>query len=218
MVLPIAEPGGGAALDMGAEIAAALASQGWCVTPGFLEDGLVECLGAELHAAWAAGRFRQAGVGRGRHWQLRPEVRTDRVLWLDEGGRTPAQRAYLQRLESLRQAVNRVASLGLFEFEGHFAVYSPGAYYRKHRDQFLDLGTRKVSCILYLNTQWRLEWGGTLRLFLGADGGEPHVDVPPAGGTLVTFLTRDFYHEVLPTTRDRYSITGWFRCRDAGAS
>ena len=35
-------------------------------------------------------------------------------------------------------------------------------------------------------------------------------------GTLVVFLSADVPHEVLPATRDRLSLTGWFRRRGDG--
>ncbi len=35
----------------------------------------------------------------------------------------------------------------------------------------------------------------------------------PIGGCLVVFLPGDIPHEVLPATRDRLSLTGWFRRR-----
>ena len=37
------------------------------------------------------------------------------------------------------------------------------------------------------------------------------LDVPI--GTLVCFLSERFEHEVLPATRSRWSLTGWFRSR-----
>ena len=40
------------------------------------------------------------------------------------------------------------------------------------------------------------------------------VRVLPEFATLVVFLSEDFPHEVLPATRDRYSVTGWFRLND----
>ncbi len=63
---------------------------------------------------------------------------------------------------------------------------------------------------MYLNGGWRPTDGGALRLHLG-DG--PHRDVPPAGGTLVAFLSERFDHEVLPATGARWSLAGWFRRR-----
>ncbi|HQR51332.1 MAG TPA: 2OG-Fe(II) oxygenase [Methylophilaceae bacterium] len=40
-----------------------------------------------------------------------------------------------------------------------------------------------------------------------------HFDVLPQGGTLMTFLSDRFWHEVLPASRERMSVTGWFRTR-----
>jgi SM-20-related protein len=36
-------------------------------------------------------------------------------------------------------------------------------------------------------------------------------DVLPAGGTAVAFLSEAVHHEVLPATRERLGVAGWFR-------
>ncbi len=41
------------------------------------------------------------------------------------------------------------------------------------------------------------------------------VDVEPLGGRLVCFLTAGREHEVLPAQRERFSISGWYREREA---
>ena len=69
-----------------------------------------------------------------------------------------------------------------------------------------------VSCSLYLNPGWSAGDGGLLRLHLNA---RP-VDVPPRAGTLVLFRSDTVRHEVLPATRPRFSLTGWFRRRPLG--
>lgn len=59
--------------------------------------------------------------------------------------------------------------------------------------------------------------GGCLRLHVHADPTDetgdkaklPPVDVPPNGGTLVIFDSKRMLHEVLPTFRDRLTITSW---------
>jgi SM-20-related protein len=38
-------------------------------------------------------------------------------------------------------------------------------------------------------------------------------DISPVGSRTVVFLSADMLHEVLPATRDRLSLTGWFRRR-----
>jgi SM-20-related protein len=177
----------------------------------------------EARERWHQGAFRRAGVGRGADLELRPEVRTDRIHWLEPASLSGAQRCFWDRLEAVRLAVNRHMYLGLYDLEAHFAVYPPGTYYRKHLDQFRGIGRRRLSCVLYLNTDWRCADGGALRIYtepLDGDCGpmEPrcsaaHVELLPEGGRLVTFLSARFLHEVLPAQRGRFSIAGWFRTR-----
>ena len=56
--------------------------------------------------------------------------------------------------------------------------------------------------------------GGDLSFASGGYGGTPLRDVLPVAGTLVCFLSDRFDHEVLPATRERLALTGWFRRRD----
>ena len=39
----------------------------------------------------------------------------------------------------------------------------------------------------------------------------------PSFGSVAIFLSEEFPHEVLPATRDRYSIAGWFRVNTSTA-
>jgi SM-20-related protein len=194
-------------------IADAVAERGWSVTPGFVPAHLVAELRREALALWQEGAFRHAGVGRGTDLRVRPEVRTDRVCWIDRARCSAAQLAYLDRLEALRQVLNRTLYLGLFDFEGHLAVYPRGSYYRRHLDQFRGVELRTLTAILYLNEDWTDADGGQLRIFTDDEDETRYVEIPPLGGQLVTFLSARFLHEVLPARRDRVSITGWFKRR-----
>jgi SM-20-related protein len=122
----------------------------------------------------------------------------------------------LDRLEALREALNRECLLGLFELEAQLAAYPPGARYPTHVDRLRRDDARVLSIALYLNAGWRPEDGGALRLYLAAAGRAPYADVLPAGGTLVAFLSERFPHEVLPARRERLSLSGWFRRRAIG--
>lgn len=188
----------------------ALAGPGWHVDPAFLDTDAVAALRAECLRAHAAGTFHAAGVGRGQA-RVNAGIRGDQVLWLDPDSAGPAGMAILDRLEDLRRAVNRDLCLGLFDLELHFAHYPPGAGYQRHLDRFRDDDRRALTVILYLNEAWRPEHGGQLRFWPEADG-EP-LDIEPRAGTLVTFLSDRFWHEVLPTRQARLSVTGWFRRR-----
>jgi len=204
--------GSGAADPFGG-IALRLADHGWCVTRDFLPPLLTAQLRHDAKRLWRRGTFRHAGVGRGEDLQIRPEVRTDHVHWLEREQCTGAQRLYLDSLEGLRLALNRTLLLGLFDFEGHLAVYPTGSYYRKHLDQFRGVGMRTVTCVLYLNRDWEEKDGGQLRIYTDPNDQTSCEEVLPLGGTLVTFLSARFLHEVLPARRERISITGWFKRR-----
>ena len=66
--------------------------------------------------------------------------------------------------------------------------------------------------ILYLNESWTKADGGQLRMYFPQkDGSERVEDVLPLGGRLVVFLSEEIPHEVLPTLKERISITGWLR-------
>ena len=187
----------------------ALAGEGWCETEDFLPLDSVRALAMELRATWNAGALRPAGAGTGAGHRLQGDVRGDHIIWLEPPGATAAQRVCLDRFEALRLALNRGLQLGLFDFECHFAVYSPGALYSRHLDRFATDDRRTLSCVLYLNEAWRAEDGGALRLYLP----DRNRDVLPRAGTLVAFLSERFEHEVLPAQRERLSLTGWFRRR-----
>jgi SM-20-related protein len=156
------------------------------------------------------GEFRRAGVGRGPERKVRTEVREDYIRWLPPGGQTRSEKRYFERMEALREALNRELFLGLFGFETHLALYPAGARYRCHLDQFQDRSNRVVSVSLYLNLGWSREDGGALRLYLEEPESEPLEEVFPEGGTLVCFLSDRFHHEVLPARRERLAATGWF--------
>ncbi len=186
-----------------------LARQGWAVIDDFLPPPLWRALARETRARFAAGDFRPAGIGR--RAQVDRAVRGDAILWLDP--QHPAEAVFLQQVEQLRLALNRTLYLGLLDYEGHYAHYPAGAFYRRHLDQPRGRSERTVTLICYLNADWRIEDGSALRLYLG-DGG--HLDILPLGGRAVIFLSARFEHEVLPARRPRLALTGWLRRRIYG--
>ncbi|MGE8497248.1 MAG: 2OG-Fe(II) oxygenase [Pseudomonas sp.] len=189
-----------------------LAEHGWSIQPLFAPEPLTAELAVECRARAERGALTPAGVGRGSALAVREAVRGDSIEWL-EVGQSDVCDQYLMLLDGLRQAINQGLYLGLEDYESHFALYPPGAFYQKHVDRFRDDDRRTVSAVLYLNQAWQDEQGGALRLYL--KNGEVR-DVPPQAGCLVVFLSADLPHEVLPATRERLSLTGWFRRRGDG--
>jgi SM-20-related protein len=189
----------------------AIAEDDVAVMPDFVPRSVIEGLALEARRRDAAGEFRPARVGRGERRVERSDVRGDRTLWLDEWAPATAEVALWSAFARLRVALNRATLLGLFDFEGHYALYPPGAFYRRHRDRFRDDDLRVLSCVLYLNADWSPGDGGALRVFL--DAGETR-DVLPIAGTLVCFRSERYEHEVLPARRERLAVTGWFLRRE----
>ena len=196
--------------SMVARVCASIAGGHCAIVPDFLPAPIVAALAMEARRRDAAGEFRAARIGRGKDRVERGDIRGDRTLWLDEQAPAPAEIALWHTLETLRVALNESTYLGLFAFEGHYALYPPGAFYRRHRDRFHDDDARVLSCVIYLNEAWTAADGGALRLHVSASDA---YDILPVGGTLVCFLADRYEHEVLPATRERLAITGWFRRR-----
>jgi SM-20-related protein len=195
-------------------LVAGVTRHGYGIEPAFVPAADVAALRDDVLSSDARGALEPAGVGRGTGHAVDSAIRGDRILWLDLRATSAAAARVAEALETVRQAMNRDLALGLLAFEGHYALYPAGAGYARHRDRFRDDDTRVLSVVLYLNdTRWCEGDGGALRLHLG-DGRVR--DVLPHGGTLVVFLAERFVHEVLPASRPRVSMAGWFRRRALG--
>ena len=191
-------------------MADALVASGVAIVPGFLDRALVTRLRERALGLDRAGGFVAAGVGRAASLAQRDDVRGDRIRWIGLPSDDASENALEAALDPVRRDVNRSLALGAFDLEMHYALYPAGASYARHRDRFRDDDARVLSCVLYLNDAWRREEGGALRLYVSEDA---PLDVFPEGGTLVAFLSDTFEHEVLPATRERIALAGWFRRR-----
>lgn len=73
---------------------------------------------------------------------------------------------------------------------------------------------RRITCILYLNTDWTSEDGGELRFLpLG-----PPIDIPPLFDRLVIFSSTKCLHRTLPSTRSRRCVSFWLGANDSSFS
>src|SRR5258708_7811681 len=185
-------------------------SGGISVRDQFLQPSLTRALRDCACLRRARGDFEAARIGGGRSLQRREDIRGDSICWITPP-LWPAEQTLLEQLGQLRLELNREGGLGLFELELHYAWYPPGAGYARHVDQPQGRAQRRVSLVLYLNEDWTPAAGGELRIFDAADA---YRDVEPLAGRLVCFLSPGREHAVLPTQRDRLSISGWFRTRD----
>lgn len=190
-----------------------LTHRGYSVIDNFISLDDVRLIRGYSERLWQQGAFRKARVGQGSTAERRSEIRTDRIHWLEPETSRGALRRYLARLEKMRLRINAATFAGLFDWEGHLAVYPPGAFYARHLDRFERDSSRLVSTILYLNEAWTEAEGGELRLWLDDDPGGAYLDIAPRAGTLVAFWSDRLFHAVQPSHGERMSVTGWFRTR-----
>ena len=184
----------------------------YVVVDDFVDEGFRKALLKEQIDLLNQGQFTKAAIGKGDQRQVRTEIRSDEVLWMDSTALSPLQAIFWEKVAEVQQVLNRRCFLGLKSFEGHFARYPIGSFYKRHLDQFHAVPHRIVTLILYLNDPWTEADGGQLRMYFPQeDGSERMEDVLPLGGRLVVFLSEEIPHEVLPTQKDRISITGWLR-------
>jgi SM-20-related protein len=191
-------------------LARSLCRDGVCVQDDFLDRDQLAALAASAERRFAVGEFSPARIGAGQNTHRREEIRGDSICWLAPP-LCAAETALLARFESLRLALNREATLGLFDLELHYARYAPGAAYSRHVDQPHGQHQRRVSLVLYLNLDWPVAAAGELRLY---EAEEAYRDLAPIGGRLVLFSSAEREHEVFAAKRARWSLSGWFRTRE----
>ncbi len=188
-----------------------LGKAGLSVFPRFLSAQLLLEARNDLEALRVSRRFQKAGTGSKLTHTADNRKRTDETFWLSRGPSTPCRDRLWRKIDRLQQQLNRTLYLGLGEFQGHYAAYANGGFYRRHLDSARGGRSRVVSFILYLNLSWQTADAGSLRVY---EADESYRDIAPIGGTLVCFLSQEKEHEVLLSHADRFSLTGWFGLRE----
>lgn len=181
--------------------------QGYSIRPYVLPAPISDSLYA-FQQTLPKTLYQPAGIGRQNDYIKNEFVRTDQICWIT--GESDAGGLWLDWAAKLQGYLNRRLFLGLFSFESHFAHYAPGDYFKRHKDAFRGEANRILSVVIYLNPNWSHADGGELVLYKD-DLDKEGIKVVPLHGTIVVFLSEEFPHEVLPASRDRYSVAGWFR-------
>ena len=188
-------------------IASDIYRQGYSLLDDAIPEDLCHTLFKRVTSIRQA-EFSPAGIGRAQDEMLNSFVRRDEIHWLEAS--SPDEGDWLEWIEQLRTYLNRRLFLGLFSYEGHFAHYAPGAFYKRHVDAFKGESNRILTVVLYLNWGWQPDDGGEMLMYREQEI-EPFARLMPQMGKMAVFLSEDFPHEVLPAQRDRYSIAGWYR-------
>ncbi len=195
------------------EIADALVDKGYIllseIIPEHVSLALLEKMQSEQNI-----NFKKAAIGRGIGQQVNTFIRSDKISWLNHQDHT--DREYLTIMNQLKEGLNQRLFMGLFHYESHYAVYEPGAFYKKHLDALKGSQNRLLTTVYFLNPEWQVNDGGQLVIYDELD--QPLDVINPLLGTLVIFLSERFPHEVKTTFKTRNSIAGWFSVCNAAIS
>ena len=188
------------------------------VEPEFAPPLLIRDLRGGMLALHKAGQFNAAGSGGrgGDRDTMRSAEFCDPVGRPDHGlGDFEAFCCLWERLDEVRQELNKQGYELLEDMELHYVRYPIGGYYHRHVDDFTEptvgFGSRgrvrRISFIVFL-TDPDEPWPRAYEA--DGSGEEQHVDYLPRSGTLVLFDSCRLQHEVMPTQRVRSCLIGWF--------
>lgn len=152
-------------------------------------------------------QFKLAGVTSEQPNSPTATIRNDLTSWLDVEQLTEQEKEIYLFIEWIQTEISQYFRFSLTHFESHFAIYKPGHYYQRHSDQTKTNNHRFFSFVIYLNHNWSEEFGGK---FIGYLNEQENFEILPTFGKMVLFKS-NIEHEVQPSTKDRWSLTGWLR-------
>ena len=188
----------------------ALYQYGFYIIDDFLNINDCNLLLNTIKSNKEKGHFKKAKIGNNSNKNLNLNIRNDEIFWLDNYKDNKAIAAYFHKIKEIIQTLNQSLFLSINDYEAHFAVYEANGFYKKHIDQFSTNSDRRISCVYYLNDDWREEYGGELSIYNKSD--ELLTKILPLKNRFVCF-TSDLPHEVSATSKIRFSIATWLKVR-----
>ena len=182
---------------------------GYGICDDFLDKSEVESLLRTFSMRYKQGKFKEASIGQINQVQKNTAIRGDEILWLENESIDLAERSLLNKNQEFVNYLNRTCYLGIVDTEIHFAKYTIGKFYRRHRDTFQAKKGRVLSVIYYLNVDWIPENGGNLIIYTHKNNLENAISIAPLAGRMVCFESEKLDHEVTEAFADRFSVTGW---------
>lgn len=187
-----------------------LTSQQYSIIDNFFTSEEVVALRQSLLQKYEEDAFKKSAIGNRTNEVIKKAIRGDIILWIDESNINASEQLFFNKINDLKDYLNRTCFLGINQKEFHYAIYPEGTFYKRHLDTFQNDDRRKLSFVCYLNEEdWKPENGGELVLYL--EKGEEVVY--PFPGKVVIFESQILEHEVKPVNTQRLSITGWLKTR-----
>lgn len=177
------------------------------ISENFLSDTLANHLKANLFALHKQKLLVKAGTGNSEKAIHNVAVRSDVIYWLGRENNNEFENEFFDLVDDFIKYLNKSCYAGITGYEFHYSLYEPGTFYARHRDQFQNNPGRKYSMISYLNADWHTEDGGQLFIHQANNNQQ----ISPTQGKTVFFKSNELVHEVLVTTQQRLSVTGWLK-------
>lgn len=149
-------------------------------------------------------QMRPARIGSLEQKSIQSNIRSDFILWVEHEA-DPLFSTWNHRIQQLTKSLKEEFFLPLKSSEFHFAHYPKGSFYSRHIDQPQSSHNRLISVVHYLNPDWNDNWGGQIVLYTK----EGPIKIQPKSPRTLIFQSQKVEHEVLPTEKDRFSLTGW---------
>ena len=187
-----------------------IARQKYAIIDDFFKDDAVLALRTALLEKYEDDAFKKSAIGNKTNAVVKKAIRGDIILWMDERFCNAAEQLFFNKINDLKDYLNRTCFLGIDQKEFHYAVYPKDTFYKRHLDTFMNDDRRRLSFVCYLNSEdWQPENGGELVLYLE---NETKI-IYPLPGKVVIFESHVLEHEVKPVNTPRLSITGWLKTR-----
>lgn len=191
-------------------IIADLTNKQYSIVDNFFTSEEVVALRESLLHKYEEDTFKKSAIGNRTNEVVKKAIRGDIILWIDENNINPSEQLFFNKINDLKDYLNRTCFMGINQKEFHYAIYPEGTFYKRHLDTFQNDDRRKLSFVCYLNEEnWLPENGGELVLYL--EKGEEVVY--PFPGKVVIFESQILEHEVKSVNTPRLSITGWLKTR-----
>ncbi len=174
------------------------------VCEDFIDYKLSHDLTSNLVFLYREEELKHAGVGNRDRSVVDPNIRSDKIFWLDKNKLQKSEELFFALIDSFVLYLNRTCFAGIKSYEFHYALYEKGTFYKKHIDQFKTDHGRAFSMIIYLNEEWIKKDGGELKVYKKA---EVQL-VSPDNRKCVFFKSDELPHEVLMVNKSRMSVTG----------
>ncbi|WP_178991598.1 2OG-Fe(II) oxygenase [Winogradskyella schleiferi] len=187
-----------------------ISTQKYSIIDNFFTNAEVLALRESLLHKYEEDTFKKSAIGNKVNEVVKKAVRGDIILWIDERFINAAEQLFFNKINDLKDYLNRTCFLGINQKEFHYAIYPKDTFYKRHLDTFQNDDRRKLSFVCYLNSEdWKPENGGELVLYLDKED----KIIYPFPGKIVIFESQIIEHEVKPVNTPRMSITGWLKTR-----